>query len=234
MNWRKQMASSRPTPLDIQRCIFSVALGRGWQRGQWDAQAIAKVDGGIVGREAVRLGPQVQGVAGAAALEAVELLLLEIDAEATAGGGSRAGQRTGPPLLGAAAAVGLEAEQVQDGGDGEGGADGGEVDGGPRSDGGLRRPLHELGLARLLAALAGLGELAIAVIGDLLVAVFEAVLGGDIADGAVQADGVVMDDEVRDDAPSVIEGERHVDADAVALEGFVPAFDFAVGLRIVG
>ena len=39
---------------------------------------------------------------------------------------------------------------------------------------------------------------------------------------------------VGDDAASVVEGERHQDADALALECFVPAFDLAVGLGIVG
>ena len=39
-------------------------------------------------------------------------------------------QGAGAALLGAVRAVGLEAEQLQDGGHGDGGADGGEVDGG--------------------------------------------------------------------------------------------------------
>ena len=42
-----------------------------------------------------------------------------------------------------------------------------------------------------------------------------------------------MADEVEDDASGVIEREGDQDADAVAFEGFMPAFDFAVGLRIV-
>ena len=69
---------------------------------------------------------------------------------------------------------------------------------------------------------------------DLLVAAVELVLGRDVADGAVQADVVVMGDEVGDDAAGVVERQRDLDADALALEGLVPAFDLAVALRIVG
>ena len=83
----------------------------------------------------------------------------------------------------------------------------------------------------LLAAFAGLGQFAIACGEDLLVAAVELVLGRDVADGAVQADGVVMGDVIGDDAAGVVERQRHLDADAIALEGFVPAFDLAVGLR---
>ena len=76
------------------------------------------------------LGPQVQGVAGAAALEAVEGVLFEVDGEAAAGAGRGAVQGTGAALLAAAAAAGLEAEQLQHGRHGDGGTHGGEVDGG--------------------------------------------------------------------------------------------------------
>ncbi len=37
-----------------------------------------------------------------------------------------------------------------------------------------------------------------------------------------------------DSWPRFIERQRHLGADAIALEGFVPAFDLAIGLRIVG
>ena len=137
-------------------------------------------------------------------------------------------------LLGAVGAVGLEAEQLQDGGHADGRADGGEVDGGPRRGSELKPRLLVLGLALLLAAFAGLGQFAVACVEDLLVAAFELVLGRDVADGAVQADGVVMVDVIGHDAAGVVERQRHLDADAFALEGLVPAFDLAVGLRIVG
>ena len=86
----------------------------------------------------------------------------------------------------------------------------------------------------MLAAFAGLGEFAVALCEDFLVASFEFVLGRDVADGAVQADVVVMGDVIGRRAAGVVERERHLDADALALDGFVPAFDLAVGLRIVG
>src|SRR5206468_1866339 len=97
----------------------------------------------------------------------------------------------------------------------------------------LQLPLV-LGLAQLLTALAGLGELAVAVGKDLPLTTLEPVLGGDVADGAVQADVVVVGDEIGDDAAGIVERQRHVNADAIAFDSLVPAFDLAVGLRIVG
>ena len=98
----------------------------------------------------------------------------------------------GPRCWRAVGAGGLEAEQVQDGGHGDGGANGGEVDGGARRDSGLSLRLLVLGLPQLLAAFAGLGQFAVACGEDFLVAAVELVLGSDVADGAVQADVVVM------------------------------------------
>src|SRR6266404_6267275 len=43
-----------------------------------------------------------------------------------------------------------------------------------------------------------------------------------------------MGDVIGDDALGVVKGERHQDADALALDGFVEAFDLAVRLRIIG
>jgi hypothetical protein len=93
------------------------------------------------------VGPEVEGVAGAAALEAVEGLLVEVGGEAAAGADGGAVQGAGAALLGAACGVGLELEQLQDGGEGEGGADGVEVDGGSGGVGGRRELLVVLGLA---------------------------------------------------------------------------------------
>ena len=53
-------------------------------------------------------------------------------------------------------------------------------------------------------------------------------------DGAVQALVVVIGDVVADDAAGLVQGQRRLGADAVALEGAMPAFDLAVGLRIIG
>jgi len=143
-------------------------------------------------------------------------------------------QRTGPALLSSAGAVGGETEQLQDRRHGDRCSDGDKIDGGLRSTGFGFRCLFVLGLSRQLTSLACFGQLAVAFVEDLLFAAFEFVLGRDITGGAVQADVVVMLDVIEDKATGVVERERHLDADAFALEGFVPAFDFSVGLRVIG
>lgn len=65
----------------------------------------------------------------------------------------------------------------------------------------------------------------------MLLSSFEAIVGRDVAKGAVQADVVVMGNVIGHDAAGVVEGQWHQHTDAVALEGLVPAFDLAVGLR---
>ncbi len=90
-----------------------------------------------------------------------------------------------------------------------------------------------LGLALLSTSFAGIGQFAVALVEDFLVTAVEFILGRHIADGAVQAEVVVMGDVFGHEPPRVVEGEGDLDADAIALDGFVPAFDFAVGLRIV-
>ena len=139
---------------------------------------------------------------------------------------------TGAALLAAAIGAGHEAEQGQHLSDGDGGTHGGEVDGGTW-DSAWRLLLFVPGLPQLFAAFAGLGELAVALGMDGLVVAEQAVVGCDVADGTVQADVVVMLHVVGDDAAGILERQRHLDADAIALEGFVPAFDLAVVLRIV-
>src|SRR5262249_35192735 len=49
----------------------------------------------------------------------------------------------------------------------------------------------------------------------------------------MQADGVVVLDELADDAAGVFRGQRGARADALLLEDAVPAFDLAVALRVV-
>ena len=195
---------------------------------------MAEFQGGVVGALPGGLGPEVEGVAAAAALEAVEGVLLQVGGEAAAGAGGGAVQGAGATLLGAVRGQGLEAEQVEDGGQGDGGADGGEVDGWPIGDNGLTLPAAVLGLALLLTPFASLDQLAIAFGEDLRVAAFEPGLGRDVAEGAVQPDRVVMRDELADDSPGLVERQRHLDADAIALDRLVPAFDLAVRLRVVG
>ena len=140
-------------------------------------------------------------------------------------------QRARAALLGAVSAVGLEAEQLQDGGQGDHGAGGVEVDGRAGRGHGLRLLALVLSLALLLAVVAGRGQFAVTSGMDLLVAAVELVLGCDVADGAVQAHGVVMGDVLRHDPPRVVERQRHEDTDTLALDGLVPAFDLAVGSK---
>ena len=200
-----------------------------WHR---DAQALAQIEGGIVHALLRGLGPQVQGGAGTAALEAVEGVVLQVDREAAAGARRRAVQRTRATLLGTPLAARSKAEQVQHSGHGDDGPHSGEVDGG--AGGGRGCGFGAGGLALLPAAFAGLGQLAIAGLVNLLVAAIEFVLGRDVADGAVQADRVVVQDVIGHDAAGVIERQRGEHADAIALKRLVPAFDFAVALGIIG
>ena len=92
------------------------------------------------------MSPEVQGVAGASALEAMEDVQLEVGGEAAAGVGGRGVQGTGPAVLVGARAGGVAAEQLEDGGHVKGGADGVEVDG-RGSDSWLARRGVVLGLA---------------------------------------------------------------------------------------
>src|SRR5271166_2716400 len=101
------------------------------------------------------------------------------------------------------------------------------------NDSGLTLSAIVLDPAELFAALAGLGQLAIAGDEDLQVPTFEAVPGCDVTDGTVQADVVVIGDELGHDAAGLVEGQRHLDANAVAFHRFVPAFDLTVRLRVV-
>src|SRR6266849_8100454 len=110
-------------------------------------QAIAEVDGGVVDGLTCGLGPQVQGVAGAAAFEAMKVVLVQVGREAPARAMGRAVQGAGAALLGAVGAARLEAKQAEDGGHGDGGANGGEVHGGALTDSRLTRPALVLGLA---------------------------------------------------------------------------------------
>ena len=196
-------------------------------------RALTEVDCGIVGCLVGGLRRKIERIAGSAALEAVEDIFVEVGGEATAGSRGRAVEGARPALLGAVGAVGLEAEHLQHRGHRDGRADSDEVDGGPRRGSELKPQLLVLGLALLFASFAGVGELAVASVEDFLVAAFELIFGRDVADGAVQADVVVMLDVIKYDAAGVVEGQGRQDADALALEGFVPAFDFAVGLGIV-
>src|SRR5436190_272308 len=81
------------------------------------------------------------------------------------------------------------------------------VDGGPSSDKGLTLAAFVFGLACQATAFACLGEPAVAFVGDVFVSAIKAVFGGDVANGAVQADVVVVADEVEDDVSGVVQRE---------------------------
>ena len=61
----------------------------------------------------------------------------------------------------------------------------------------------------------------------------EFVRRGDVADGAVQTDGVVVLHPLGDDASGVFQAQRGLGSDAVGFDGAVVAFEFAVGLRVI-
>lgn len=80
----------------------------------------------------------------------------------------------------------------------------------------------------------GLGEFFVAGGKDGLVVAEKFVLRGDVTDGGMESNGVVVLDEAGDEAAGLIDVERGAGADAVGFERLVPAFDFAVGLGVVG
>jgi len=79
----------------------------------------------------------------------------------------------------------------------------------------------------LAAELAGLLELAVAFGPDGAFVAEELVTGGDVADGAVEADVVIVVDAGCDGGADAVGGEG---VDGVVLEGAVEALDLAVGL----
>ena len=82
--------------------------------------------------------------------------------------------------------MGLEAEQLQHGGMRIVARTAAKSIAGRAATPGSAPTAAVLGLALLLAAFAGLGQLTIACQQDFLVAAVELVFGGDVADGAVQ------------------------------------------------
>jgi len=106
-------------------------------------------------------------------------------------------QRAGAALLSLATRACLETQQLQDRGQADGRPHGGEVDGRPISDRLLTLPSLVLLLANEATALAGLGQLAIALREDLLGPSCELVARGEVADGRVQANIVVQLDNLK-------------------------------------
>jgi len=61
----------------------------------------------------------------------------------------------------------------------------------------------------------------------------ELILGGDIPDGAVKADGVIVLDELADKTFCILERKGCTRPEAAALEGLMPALYLAVALRVI-
>lgn len=128
--------------------------------GKWGTERTRRWQrsGGIVGSVPIGERPEVEGVAGLSALEAVEDILVVVGGEAAGGGGGGAVQGAGSAVLGALSGAGPPAEQIEDGDDREGGAHSGEVDGRSRdgsrvgfwSDRGLTLAFAFLGLSLAL------------------------------------------------------------------------------------
>lgn len=68
-------------------------------------------------------------------------------------------------------------------------------------------------------------ELVVARIVDCLLTAFRVVVGSDVADGAVEATGVVVLDEAGDEAAGLLQGGGRGQADYVALDRLVVALD---------
>ena len=85
----------------------------------------------------------------------------------------------------------------------------------------------------LFSPFTGLVEFEVPILENLFLTSLQPVLGGDIADGAVETDGVIMFNEASDDPPGVLHGQRCLRAQAILLERGEPAFLFAVALGIV-
>src|SRR5580658_10356168 len=82
--------------------------------------------------------------------------------------------------------------------------------------------------AAFLSFVPRLGEFAVARGEDDRLASGQLVGGRDVADGAVQADGVVMLDVLLDQLACIVQAQGRSRADALGLEGFVIAFELAV------
>ena len=108
--------------------LFSVLAEAGNGKGE----SAAQIEGGVVGRLPCGVGPEIELVAGASALETMKDLLLEVDGKAASGSAGRTVQRTGSPLLRTVRRAGLKTQQLQHALHGDGGADGGEVEAGHR------------------------------------------------------------------------------------------------------
>ena len=67
---------------------------------------------------------------------------------------------------------------------------------------------------------------------DHFVVSFEFIFRGDIADGAVKADSVIILDELADKTSGILKRERDFGSQALAFDGTMPTFQLAVALGI--
>ena len=87
----------------------------GWELRHSQVQALAKIKGSVIRGLTGGVGPEVEGIAGSSAFEAVENMLLQVDGEAAAGAGRGPVQRARATLLCTVAAPGAEAKELQHG-----------------------------------------------------------------------------------------------------------------------
>ena len=67
---------------------------------------------------------------------------------------------------------------------------------------------------------------------DVFIFALKFIFWGDVSDGAVKTDVVVMVNPPDNGTLSIIQGERGFGTDAIGFDGTMPAFDFAIALRI--
>jgi len=89
-------------------------------------------------------------------------------------------------------------------------------------------------LPLLLPGLSGRFQLFVALCENLFVPAFQFVLGGDVAERAVQPFFVVVADVVRNLGSRLFERKGHLGPNALVLDGFVITLQLAVALRIRG
>ncbi len=78
-------------------------------------EALAQIEGGVIDVLSSGVGPEVEGITGSAAFEAMEGMLLQVDGEAAAGARRGPVQWAWTALLHTVAAATLKPEQLQNG-----------------------------------------------------------------------------------------------------------------------
>ena len=86
----------------------------------------------------------------------------------------------------------------------------------------------------LLSLFTGLSQLTFAFGQDVLIVTGQSILGGHITNGTVQPNVIIVPYKLIDNPPRIVKREWRFGPDTVRLEGSVPAFQFAVTLRVAG